>query len=359
MSAPAASIIVPTHNKARYLSLTLASYVRQSAPRFEVIVVDDGSSDDTAEVVGRYADRLSLRYFRWPHRGRSAARNQAIAEAHGGLLIFADDDRIAAPGFVAGHLAEHDRAEGPRVVIGWQEGVVSHFRPDVSFPLESLRRIVTQRPELSRLFRASGPVDLITADDVIERFDEVVRPLTVFEPWWDHCLPVILRHGDALAGLRIAWVISATGNLSAPRASVGEVGGFDEGFTGWGLEDLDLCYRLEERGARTVVSREATNFHQAHASGQVASRWMQWLTNLRHFMSKYDALAPALYAHFFTRSVEPDLIELNRLVDESSRFAAARPASARALRAALVALVDARIADLMRSDAARLPGVNW
>src|ERR687898_2985729 len=91
------SVVVPTHDRPRLLMQTLGSILRQQAVDFEVIVVDDGSRDGTAEVVSWLGDarvRL-LRHDR--SKGVSAARNTGIAAAHGEWLAFCDDDDLWAP----------------------------------------------------------------------------------------------------------------------------------------------------------------------------------------------------------------------------------------------------------------------
>src|SRR5215813_11808532 len=100
-----ASLIVPTANKAAFLTRTLASLAGQDGSASERVVVDEGSEDETRDVARGLAGALDLRYLGRAHRGRAAARNAGVRACRGDLLIFCDDDRIAARGFVADHLA--------------------------------------------------------------------------------------------------------------------------------------------------------------------------------------------------------------------------------------------------------------
>ena len=88
------TVIVPTYNRRRLLELTLDSLAGQDLPRdrFEVLVVDDGSSDDTADVVREFEDRLDLRYFYQPDEGYrvARARNVGIRHARGEICVFVD-----------------------------------------------------------------------------------------------------------------------------------------------------------------------------------------------------------------------------------------------------------------------------
>jgi glycosyltransferase involved in cell wall biosynthesis len=101
---PAVSVVVPTHDRRRLLVQTLRSILWQREVDFEVIVVDDGSSDGTAEVVAGLGDaRVRLLRHDTP-QGVAAARNRGIAEAAGAWLAFCDDDDLWAPDKLARQL---------------------------------------------------------------------------------------------------------------------------------------------------------------------------------------------------------------------------------------------------------------
>lgn len=114
------SVVIATKDRARYLERALASLRRQQgAPPFEVIVVDNGSSDDTRQVVAR-ANEMSaapVRYEREPEPNRGKARNRAIAVATGEIVVFCDDDVQAPPDWVAAHARAHE-SSAPAVVNG-------------------------------------------------------------------------------------------------------------------------------------------------------------------------------------------------------------------------------------------------
>jgi glycosyltransferase involved in cell wall biosynthesis len=107
------SVVVPTHDRRRLLVQTLRSILWQRQVDFEVIVVDDGSSDGTAEVVAGLGDaRVRLLRHDTP-KGVAAARNHGIAEAAGAWLAFCDDDDLWAPDKLARQLqAAHQTGRG-------------------------------------------------------------------------------------------------------------------------------------------------------------------------------------------------------------------------------------------------------
>jgi glycosyltransferase involved in cell wall biosynthesis len=96
------SVIIPAYNCARWLPESLDSVLAQTCPAAEVIVVDDGSTDDTPAVLARYADRVRL--VPGTHGGYAAARNLGLAAAQGDWVAFHDADDIALPDRLAWQL---------------------------------------------------------------------------------------------------------------------------------------------------------------------------------------------------------------------------------------------------------------
>ena len=96
------SVIVPTYNRAKLLRAALESVLEQTVPVGEVVVVDDGSTDDTASAVGELTANpkgVSFVYLRGEHTNRRAeARNRGVAAASGELLAFLDSDDLWKPG---------------------------------------------------------------------------------------------------------------------------------------------------------------------------------------------------------------------------------------------------------------------
>src|ERR1044071_9431035 len=92
---PAVSVVIATYNRARLLAETLDSVLKQRFQDFELIVGDDGSSDDTGQVLAGYGDRL--RWFHQSNRGPSAARNLGVREARAPWIAIQDSDDLSAP----------------------------------------------------------------------------------------------------------------------------------------------------------------------------------------------------------------------------------------------------------------------
>lgn len=96
-SGPAVSVVLPTYNRAHLLSESIGSVLAQGYSDFEILVVDDGSTDNTREVVAGIDDKR-IRYVELtPNRGQASARNVGIKEAKADLIAFQDSDDIWMP----------------------------------------------------------------------------------------------------------------------------------------------------------------------------------------------------------------------------------------------------------------------
>ncbi len=112
---PTFSVVIPTYNRASLLARTVRAFLAQEGVSFEIIVVDDGSSDPTPEVLAGLHDPR-LRVLRQPNAGLAAARNAGLAQAQGQYVLFNDDDIIPEAGFLQAHLALQRRYPGAAVV---------------------------------------------------------------------------------------------------------------------------------------------------------------------------------------------------------------------------------------------------
>ncbi len=108
-SRPTLSVVLCTYNRAELLRRTLDSLCRQSLDKalFEVVVIDDGSKDDTRQVVLAYESLLPLRYSHQRNAGLGSARNHGVFLSRGDILLFLDDDDIADTRVLEEHLSAH------------------------------------------------------------------------------------------------------------------------------------------------------------------------------------------------------------------------------------------------------------
>ncbi len=96
MKNPLISVIIPTYNRALTLQATIQSVLRQTYKEFEIIIIDDGSTDDTEQIINDFNDKR-ITYIRQDHRSASFARNKGIENAKGAYIAFLDSDDIWLP----------------------------------------------------------------------------------------------------------------------------------------------------------------------------------------------------------------------------------------------------------------------
>lgn len=139
---PAVSVIIPTYNAGRFIHSTIESALRQTLDDFEIVVVDDGSTDDTLARVRSFRDRR-LRIIEQPHRGAPAALNTAIDAARGRYIGFLDHDDLWVPTKLERHVEFLDRNSGVAATFSWS-GLIdeqdrridlhpAHWRGPISF----------------------------------------------------------------------------------------------------------------------------------------------------------------------------------------------------------------------------------
>jgi len=207
------SVVVPTYNRSDLLGRSLRALLEQSAAPddYEIVVVDDGSTDITPQIAAEVeaASGGRLRCFRQQNQGPAAARNRGVREARGAIILFTGDDCLADRNLVAEHLRVHAQ-EG-------DVGVVGH---------------VAWHPEL-----AITPFMAFLEEGVQFGFKRIKDP--------DHVT---------------AWCFY-TANCSAQKHRMEEAGGFDEDFKHAAYEDIELAYRMQQRGLRIVYRPAALTCH--------------------------------------------------------------------------------------------------
>jgi glycosyltransferase involved in cell wall biosynthesis len=270
------SVIVPTYNRADLLAWTLHSLVEQDLAKddFEVLVVDDGSSDNTRERVAEFASRLRLRYFYQPDEGYrvAKARNVGIAAARGVVCVLVDSGVLLASGALRAHCEAHEKATKPLAVCGY----VYAFN---------------ENNEDAVAIRAS--IDPFKVDETISRFNDARLYSDLREEFY-------AKYGDDFNHLPAPWLVYWTCNVSAKRSVLEAIGLFDENFKTWGGEDVELGYRLHRSGCSFALVRAAASIHYPHEKSYERNM-SDARTSYRYFAAKYGTPITALVVstHFF------------------------------------------------------------
>ena len=207
------SVVIPTYRKPEQLQRTLSALASQwdeIGERGEILVVDDGSGDAIEARLAPWRARLPLHLLMAAaNEGRARARNRGWRAARGDSVLFLDDDIVLEPGSLLAHL----RA---------QERLAAAFVGDV-----------VTAPEIvdSSLF------DYLDSRGAAKHKDGAALPARYF----------------------------LTQNVSLPRTALERVGGFDEAFSSYGFEDMEIAFRLEqEAGLRFFRLGQARGAHVHH-----------------------------------------------------------------------------------------------
>jgi glycosyltransferase involved in cell wall biosynthesis len=241
------TVVVPTYNASKLLVRTLDSLFQQTLPsdRYEVIVVDDGSSDDTADIVAGYTTRQACRYFFQPDEGfrAGAARNVGIHHARYKTTLFIDSGIVAAPQLLSIHHEFHC-ATHPLVLIGTSYGVCDYGNRSAS---------------------------LIEAADGAN-IEVTLRTLRGIPDSYDSRTEYLERIDYDLSRMQAPWLLFWGGHVSVPTEILQQVGGFDEWFHRWGGEDNELGLRLFQAGYPFQILREVHSVHIPHPKDPMQKR---------------------------------------------------------------------------------------
>jgi glycosyltransferase involved in cell wall biosynthesis len=289
-------IVIPAFNARPHvqrLLRCLAHNVLDPGDSFEVIVVDDGSTDGTGDAIGAMVLPFVVTYLylpRSPESGRAAARNAGIAKANGDVVLMVDADQVVVPDFVAAHIRYH-RLRDDLVVVGPRGDL-----GDGEFDDERLAREFT-----------------------LDAFPEIRRG--------DFREEVFAEFSQNFNQLATAWHHTFSCNVSVRREHIEAVGGFDEGFVGWGLEDSELAYRLHRRGLAFAYNPAATAYQQGRdlTPDMVA----EWKRNLDYFVSKHAGAPEVAVQSIVGRAFDPedhsiDWLEIMRRFEFAVRSLAGR-----------------------------------
>lgn len=114
---PLVSVIIPIYNMQAYLSETIESVLASAYPNFEVILLDDGSTDNSKDIALKYvAKDVRLKFFEQPNGGSSKARNHAIEVSGGEYILPVDADNLISPDYIEKAVAVLEQESNVKIV---------------------------------------------------------------------------------------------------------------------------------------------------------------------------------------------------------------------------------------------------
>jgi len=242
------SVVIPSYNGALRIPNTLRAIENQTLPPDEVVVLLDGSSDDSLNVLREWDSRLPLVVERQKNRGRAAARNSGAKCASGDLLIFYDDDTEPEPNSIERH--RQLQSSFGACIIGGQQ---------------------------------------IERNDTQSEFKNFKESLT--REW-------TANFGSHPKELNNGELFLTAANMSIPKSSFHSLNGFDDELRD--IEDFDLAVRFHYNGGKVVYDPSNVVFHSSFETlrqyifrQREYRKWHRILLNLRReepFSNYYDKL---------------------------------------------------------------------
>jgi glycosyltransferase involved in cell wall biosynthesis len=275
-----ATIVIPTYNNCELLNYTLKSISQQcfDVDTIEVIVVDDGSSDETIDLMKKYNSWLNLKYFYQEDKGNrvSLARNIGIQNASADIIILIDSGILLDDNFVAEHAKQHSLYGPDCAVIGYVCGFDQYGK------------------DLER-------IKFITDKDNLAESIKKIRQNNMFKDMRDIYYE---KYNFEINNLPAPWAFFLTCNVSISKSYLDRVGLFDEIFDQrWGVEDLEMGYRLYMNKIKFIVAQNATALHYPHNSS-MSEKFDEEIYNKYLFHKKHNCLSTQTF-------LETTFIDLN------------------------------------------------
>lgn len=256
------SFVIPTYNNKKLLENTLEALNYQEGfgkEDYQAVIIDDGSNDNTHEIIEKEKRNYNLKYIFLERKAdscRAKARNHGWKNADGEIIIFLDSDIIIKRDYLS-KLAKCFETESNIVVLSTR---------------------------------------LMLKDDVLI---EEISNGTLFEKYkYDKSKKELFEHRhylfDAMSyNLNCfidPWLYAYSCNLAIPGEIIKRAEGFDENYKGWGVEDLDLGYKIITGGTKFIYNSGLETLHQNHIRATKPDIKSS-VYNTEYFLSKYpDAL---------------------------------------------------------------------
>lgn len=315
------SVIMSTYNKAKYLDLTLAGYQLQTYKDFEIIVVDDGGSDDTQSIIEKYKAMLNINYLKQNNTGIAKARNKALQIAKGRYIIIVDDDRIPSPDFVYSHKKVLETKE-KIVSIGKEAHILTIYIPELILKFKDGIKVYNKFPELLDV----NYKQILYADDIIYNYSKAIEKCYLSDSDNGMILDVVEKYDVNLEGFHFAWSKAYGGNIAFDRSLCIQQPQYDLNYIGYGGEDVDFSYQLYLQGFDYCFNTKAINYHQEHKRSCNEAREMY--INFKYFCNKFPHLEVLLMrmdwdgvisledANSFLHIINLNNKDLRNLIDE-------------------------------------------
>jgi glycosyltransferase involved in cell wall biosynthesis len=272
-SRPTISLVIPSYNRGHLIAETLDCALMQDPPFLEVIVVDDGSTDNTAAVLAQYAGKVRL--LSGPNGGVQLARNRGVEAARGAYIALCDSDDLLEPGFVG-------------TMQAWL-----HDHPECNSVYSNFANFDEHGVQADKFSRAPATffAGLVRSGDFWYGIPDLYQRILAYQP------------------------LFPSGSI-VRRTLYAELGGYDTQFNGVGAEDFDFALRIAEAGNTALCAIPLVRIRRHGANDSI--------DNVRQVQGEIRILEHALATHrsgVVYRDAIMDSIETRRLDVFNGAFA--------------------------------------
>lgn len=253
------SIIIPFYSQRRYLKYCLNALKKQVLPinfnrkNIEIIIINDGARVSPMNKINQIGNIFNLTYIELKKNlGRAAARNIGLAYSRNEIILFLDADTIPNKNFLISYLIRHEFVKNC-IFVGCRENISFN-----NFLANNLSSGFLKNPDFKKDFRHKKLLPQEWINQFCIKSKQGLNKIYYLLKNTDYFK--YFGRGKVIGVWELPFMFLAC-NASVLRKDVIEVGGFDERFKGWGLEDTHLGAKLIAKGLYLIPNLSATAYH--------------------------------------------------------------------------------------------------
>ena len=249
------SIIILVWNKEYEINLSLKAFTLQDYEKnkFEIIIIDDGSTNSLDKIIDKYKNEINIQYIRKKHTGnRAANRNFGVKKSRGERIIFIDGDMIPEKNIIT-EFDKYTKGNKKNCCLGVRNKLIEFDKGFIN-------------------------------EEVIENNFIILKNLPSLKDERSYTLNFFSETGNSYEG---NWQLFYSHSMCLWKTSFLEVNGFDEDFSKyWGAEDIELGYRLYLNGCKIIINENAISYHLHHPEDML-KKLDQLRLNYKIFVKKH------------------------------------------------------------------------